>query len=538
MTHNHSNFTVVTDLNPQSYEGMAVTVRSLLAGATAVGLQVRLLCPPDGAGDAVRRTYVASAAWKLRGADQNSTVVYVPRGGLTRASVAKGALLAGVASSRVAQLILQSDLGGVRRVSTRVTYLVLSDALAEFIGDLGGSVVKVRLGVDAAQFAAGGSVDTSMWPRDGRGRVLHVGHLKRARNVGALAELSRRGFSCLLVASPSTEPDEALARELEDAGVAVVRRHIENLPAVYRGADVYLFPVSDPRACTTMPLSVLEALSCGTQVVATPFGAIRELLADVQGVHLETAERLSAGVEQAVKSPAVVEAGLVSSWETTAREIVHAVSGARSTRLVLLLGLDGTGKSTQSRLLLEEARRRGLRAQSVWARWDPLLLSPLLRFRRFGTGKSGDVGGQRYASWKRSVFRSRFARAAWRRVAAADHFLRVGPKLIQALRTNDFVVCDRYYHDALIDMAVSFGRLPPPVGLHRLFPEPNITVLLDADEETLARRKEDVPSLEYLRTRRPLYLEMAGRNGWPVLDATRSIADVREALNARIWPEQ
>jgi thymidylate kinase/glycosyltransferase involved in cell wall biosynthesis len=529
------SLTVVTDLDLRLDEGMAVTTRNLIDAARTLGLDVRLLRPPDKAGDLLTRTYVAFAARKLHRVHP-SAVLYIPRGGLTRASVAKGALLARAARGRISQLILQSDIEGVPHVSGRVTYLVLAESLAELIRDRGGSVAKVRLGVDRTQFKAEGPVDASMWPEGGRARILHVGHLKRERNVSALAELSRNGFSCLLVASPSTAPDEDVEHELKAAGVTIVRHHLDDLPAVYRAADAYLFPVADPRACTTMPLSVLEALACGTQVVSSPFGAVSETFANVPAVHLGPSEELTAAVERAAESPAAVDENLVPSWESTVHEILRAASVERTPKLVLLLGLDGTGKSTQSRLLIEEARERGLRAESVWARWDPLFLSPLLRLRRLGAGDSGNLGGREYLSWKRRVFRSVLARGTWRRAAAADHFFRVGPKLRRAMRTNDVVVCDRYYHDALIDMAVSFGsQPPPPVGLHRLFPTPHITLLLDANEEALADRKEDVPSLDYLRARRPLYLEMAGRNGWPVIDAMRPIAEVHASLTRHIW---
>lgn len=530
-----SSLIIVTDLDPELDEGMAVTARNLFIAARALGWQVRLLSPPKGVGHFRARTYVAWAAWKLRTMPAASLVLYIPRGGLTRASVAKGALLARVGRGRVAQLILQLGAEPIARVSRRVVYLVLSESAAQGIKRTGGASAKVHLGVDGSKFAMDGLEDASMWPVGVGHRVLHVGHLKRGRNVSVLAALSRKGFSCLLVASPATNPDDALGRELADAGVAVVRRHVDDLAAVYRAADVYLFPVSDPRACTTMPLSVLEALACGTRVVAVPFGAVAEVFADSPAVLLAPPDELVSAVERAVESPLAMDDANVPSWTNTVMEIAQAAF-ERRTKLVLLLGLDGTGKSTQTRLLVEEARERGLRADSVWARWDPLLLSPLLRLRRVGAGKSGEIGGVEYVSWKRRVFRSGVARAIWRRAAAADHFLRVGARLHRALRTNDFVVCDRYYHDALVDMAVSFGSSPPaPVGMHRLFPQADVTFLLDAPEDVLLSRKDDVASREYLKLRRPLYLDLAARNGWPVVDALQPAAEVHRELSELVW---
>jgi dTMP kinase len=536
MTTPNRSITVVTELNPEDDEGMAVTVRGLVAGAAALGLETHVLRPPDRATNFALRVFVAWSARRLRAVDLDSVVVYVPRAGLTIASAFKGAFISRVVGRPIAQVILQADVEHIPRLSRRVVYTVLSDALASALRNRRGSVVKVRLGIDQSRFNASGGDDASLWPAGGGARVLHVGHMKRERNVSVLADLSRRGYSCLLIASPATTPDQTLAHELREAGVAVVGRHVDDLPAVYRAADVYLFPVDDPRSCTTMPLSVLEALACGTQVVATPFGAVGEIFAHTPAVRLTESAQLVAAVEEVVNAPTPVPRQLTGSWEDMVRNVVRAVA-QRPPKLILLLGLDGTGKSTQARLLLEVARGRGLRAESVWARWDPLLLAPLLRLRNRASEGSSSTDGDGYVAWKRRIFRHSAARELWRRLAAADHFLRVGPKLIRAHRRSDLVICDRYYHDALIDMAVGFGGGPPArVGMHRLFPEPDITILLDANEETLAQRAEDSPSVAYLAARRALYTDMAARNGWPVVDATRPISEVQDDLASHIWP--
>jgi thymidylate kinase len=531
-----SSLVLVTELNPEVDEGMAVTVRGLLAGGAGLGLDVRLLQPPEAAGRVASRAFVAWAASRLRSFPPSVVVLYVPRAGLTRASAIKGAFLARVAKRSIAQVILQADATQVPRLSHGVVYVVLSDALAAALRDRGGTVVTVRLGIDERRFNTSGRADASLWPEGGGARILHVGHMKRERNVGALADLARRGHSCLLIASPATAPDDRLAQELREAGVAVVRRHIADLAAVYRAADVYLFPVDDPRACTTMPLSVLEALACGTPVVATPFGAVGEVFAHTPAVRLAESHELVSAVEEVVESASAIPESLTGSWETTVRDVVRAVAQCPP-KLILLLGLDGTGKSTQTRLLLECARARGIRAESIWARWDPLLLAPLLRLRRRAATGTSEPDGDAYVAWKRRLFRHAIVRELWRRLAAADHFLRVGPTLIRGLRRSDLVICDRYYHDALIDMAVGFGGGPPaPVGMHRLFPQPDITLLLDGNVEMLTHRAQDSPSFEYLSARRGLYVEMATRNGWPVIDATRPVSEVQKEVASHIWP--
>src|SRR5437899_3723182 len=155
---------------------MAVTARSLLTAARALGWQVKLLSPPTGAGHFHIRTHVARAAWKIRMMRPAALVLYIPRGGLTRGSVAKGALLARVGRNRVVQLILQLGAEPIARVSRQVVYLVLSDSAVRDIKRAGGATAKVHLGVDGSKFAMEGKEDASMWPVGDGPRVLHVGH--------------------------------------------------------------------------------------------------------------------------------------------------------------------------------------------------------------------------------------------------------------------------------------------------------------------------------------------------------------------------
>jgi dTMP kinase len=137
---------------------------------------------------------------------------------------------------------------------------------------------------------------------------------------------------------------------------------------------------------------------------------------------------------------------------------------------------------------------------------------------------------------KRRVFRSAATRRMWEWVASIDHCLQTVPRVLAALLSRRLVIADRYYHDALVDMGANFGSdAPEPHGLFRFFPRPDRVILLDAPEEVVIDRKRDVPSLDYLKQRRPLYLAMAKRHGWPIVDATRTADEVHRDIADIVW---
>lgn len=117
-------------------------------------------------------------------------------------------------------------------------------------------------------------------------KVLHVGHLKEDRNLSALADLQKKSNSIqvIVIGSTTTVRSNSLINELESSGCLVINDYISNIEQYYQAADCYVFPTINPRAAVQIPLSVLEALSCGCPVVSTPFGGLTKLFPTDSGM--------------------------------------------------------------------------------------------------------------------------------------------------------------------------------------------------------------------------------------------------------------
>lgn len=97
--------------------------------------------------------------------------------------------------------------------------------------------------------------------------VAHVGHCSSGRGLEDFALLNAPKIERLVVASGMFE-HEGTVRLLEESGVRLVSGYIPNVEEVYQLADVYLFPTRSAEYVISIPLSVMEALACGTPVVA------------------------------------------------------------------------------------------------------------------------------------------------------------------------------------------------------------------------------------------------------------------------------
>lgn len=130
--------------------------------------------------------------------------------------------------------------------------------------------------------------------------VIHVGHCSCGRGLEDFAEI--KGAERMVVSSGMFENAETV-KILIESGVKVHKGYLENVEEVYQMADVYLFPTCSTEYVISIPLSVMEALSCGVPVVGyREFGNLAEISAEDNSVILINGkDELNSAVKQAAE---------------------------------------------------------------------------------------------------------------------------------------------------------------------------------------------------------------------------------------------
>ena len=204
--------------------------------------------------------------------------------------------------------------------------------------------------------------------------------------------------------------------------------------------------------------------------------------------------------------------------------------------LICFIGIDGSGKTTLANALALAMRERGIRSQYVYNRFEPLLLKPFIWLGKalFLRGKDMFKEYDEYSSTKRRLFQNRLISFFYEYSLTFDYLLQAMVKIRLPLMRGRNLVCDRYIYDTVItDLAPSLSYSEEKIEkmlkrFTRLFPVPELVFLVDVPEEIALQRKNDIPSINYLKERRRLYLLVKKHRDIIFLDGSR---DLEELMN-------
>ena len=201
--------------------------------------------------------------------------------------------------------------------------------------------------------------------------------------------------------------------------------------------------------------------------------------------------------------------------------------------LIVFTGIDGSGKTTQADLLLECLQKEGVDAAYVWSRWEPCLLRPLIN--KWKNRTKGESGGSEQdfnelKSRKKKLLDNPFIRWLWLLFFFIDYSVQIFVRLGPQLRKRELIISDRIFYDSVIDQAINLGgrkdwllKSLDSFWMKMIFPVPDMVIYVDCPADIAFSRKDDAPNVEYLEERRDLYLELAGKYDWVIVDGTMHV---------------
>jgi dTMP kinase len=204
--------------------------------------------------------------------------------------------------------------------------------------------------------------------------------------------------------------------------------------------------------------------------------------------------------------------------------------------LICIIGIDGSGKTTLAKHLVQEMLDRGRKSQYVWGGFCPtLLLRPLLWLAKrsiYREDRHSHVSAQ-----KGPILKNKMVSTIYHHVVLADYVLQMLTRVGVPLLLGQTVVCDRYLHDTVANTAFILDYTDDKMlhllkWMRHLIPRPDILLLADLPEHVAYARKDDVLSITFLSERRKRYLQIAEANDLTILDACQSADALAQSVMA------
>jgi dTMP kinase len=211
-------------------------------------------------------------------------------------------------------------------------------------------------------------------------------------------------------------------------------------------------------------------------------------------------------------------------------------------KFVCFIGIDGSGKTSHIMKTVSLINKRcGCQlvrcgAAIRFITFPFFLISRSLGLTAHYDEKSKHLHTSRYPS----VYRNKALSVIWPYLVFIDMFILVLFRIKTRLMLGYTIFSDRGLHDVLVETMVATGDYDfyKTKFAHIILSlvVPDLVIMLDVPEEEALRRKDDIPNIEFLRTRKALYLKIASHMNIPVVDANRSFDEVHTMIESLVKP--
>jgi len=212
-------------------------------------------------------------------------------------------------------------------------------------------------------------------------------------------------------------------------------------------------------------------------------------------------------------------------------------------KVIILSGIDGSGKSTHARKLASELQSSGNPVKYLWMRGQGrIFLSFMLLTlcRLLGITKVRRLeNGVKVSEYPFYAYRPLRLLFPW--LQFFDSLLYSGILVHRPLLRSHDIIMDRSAVDTFVDI-IAYTHAPVAAQLLQrlllaLLPKGSLVVVLDLNEETAMRRKRDVLCIDYLKSRRRIYRHLAENYGWYILSTEFEFKKVHELIMRLIEKE-
>lgn len=223
------------------------------------------------------------------------------------------------------------------------------------------------------------------------------------------------------------------------------------------------------------------------------------------------------------------------------------------TKIICITGIDGAGKTTLARQLVESLQENELPGIYIYGRTYPILSRALMALGRGILLRDHDMWNDYvdYSQAKKNTMRNLLFKWVYTFAIIFDYFPQIWFKLLLHYPGQRIIVLDRYIYDTVIcDLAIHLNySIPETLNAitwgSRFLPKPSKTYLIDLPEELAFQRKDDIPHIDFLKELRRYYKNLLSFPEVEIINGEASIEDlvniifnttISDNLKGYLWP--
>jgi thymidylate kinase len=207
-------------------------------------------------------------------------------------------------------------------------------------------------------------------------------------------------------------------------------------------------------------------------------------------------------------------------------------------KFIFLTGVDGTGKTSLSRILRKHLKQNGLKIDIVWSRFNNYSSLPFLAITRLS-------GHNYYLKYGNTLFgfhnfeNLSNLRYLFAFLQALDVNIACYKNILRPQKKNDIIICERGPCDTLVDVISDtglFSLMNNNIG--KLFlcmiPKSSKTILISRTKDNIVNSRPELQHDNKLEMRMRLYDDLAKKFHWNIVDNNSSLETAKKQILAHM----